>query len=941
MPKKASSQYLFNFHTVTVLTLTALCYAIIFISLYEQRINTSQKAFEQLYYELKDTLNENKLNLKTVSNKLTNTNNVSHRILVMTPSSFPLIYSHHRDDQKNAVFFSLPYWGKTDEKTNKYYIRDSKQLLGWAALPNGYEVYIQIIHPPLAVNWFNPIYWLPFLVALILFVCNLYLVMRQKKAWAEIITYTHNFPNRLNEPYAPLYNKDLNFSQEFKRLANSLNRINQQLHDTDRHIKILDKRLLRLTDYSPLPIFFINKTGQVSYFNRRFEQSFMTAFHENTTYFVTDFLTAKDKITQRNLTKLGSLRTAQTLNVMSIEGHTDYLLHLRPWIGQQGQIKGFSAVLTNISPLTQELGAVAEKVHSQAEKLIEFDKLWSILGHELRTPLSGMISLIELMDTTSLKGNQTEIHSLLLQTSQNMLAMLNDMLDIAKIDAGKLTPILERSDILALSYQVANLLTSSANAKDIELLILFYPCCPRYIETDSIRLQQILMNLINNAIKFTNAGYVALRVKYLPSNDPKLHHMMEAKSNNTIQHTQTSWVCFDVEDTGIGIDELEKSRLFSDFNQANNLINRQFGGTGLGLAISNRFAQLLGGFIHVESQLGQGSTFSLCLPVTSNLYQTSIYPRDNRLSKIKLIAFCSQSISSEALNLVCSHLGFSCHAYTGLSKAGIRTLLNAQSSSNSFVLLVEDELYKTDSLSELENLKIWTTLPKILLSMKPKNAIPRVRRDQYSLVLNKPLLAAELVKALMSLTKPLTIVKKNILSKSSHLTYTKPAATTQSPTEINLPTSLDSNVHRVSSHTTPSQYVLSKEPSLTYNALGFKPLILIAEDNPLNQKIASALVNELGYISITANNGRDVLHLLNTRSDIDLILMDNRMPIIDGLETTRIIRASHNHIPIIALTANNTEEDRKQCLVSGMDDFLLKPIKRTKLAEILTTYLPY
>ncbi len=967
MTKQPPKYSLLHFLIFSLSIVTALSYLIIFINLNAQRIKESENGFNSIYHNVSEHIGHGNLNLKEIMTTHRNLENVSYRLMVITPSGQPFIHTHRREDQLESSFFTLPFWSYPEGVT-KAYNTDQKELLGWAVLPDNYQLYVQIIHPPMPIDWTHPSYWLPILTALILMIWGFYLNLVHRLAWQYLIDYTNAFPTRLNEPYKPLHHKALASNQDFQRQANSLNRINQQLHHLFRRNQTLKKRLNRITDYSPLPMLMINRKGSITYFNQRFEQVFMAVFQDEVSYHVTDFLMGKDKTTQQVLTNLSELRVSRTLNVASLQNNTDYLLHLFPWTGKQGQIQGFCAQLTNVDRLTTELKDIHIKLQQQADRLVEFDMLWSVLGHELRTPLSGMIGLIDLMDTDNFSADQLETYTTLEQTGQTMLTMLNDMLDVAKMDAGKLQVVIERTDILTLCYQVADLMSSNARNHHIELLVYFAPQCPRYIDTDSGRIRQALMNLLGNAIKFTHTGYVALLVSKLDRNSDTLRQLANETNHMSEQKIQDDWLCLTVKDTGIGISAEDKTKLFTHFSQANESISRQFGGTGLGLAISNNFAQMLGGFIHVTSVIGEGSEFSLYLPLKHMTYQP-VYQFNADLTGICLIAFTSQQLSTDALNVLADYLGFACLVYTGVHDKNLTKIAKLNLDNFTTILLVEEELYDSYDLAPVLTLPKLASAPKILLSMQPENGISPNRAEPYNAFLTKPLMVNHLIKQLIKLSNindEWSDNERRYTSKTQKLfnafmtdlhqpaDKTHPAIQGSSYAEdapgdrdledstSNLNASLLLIHDRVPTDTDKSSKAIDPKSKAEQLATEKGSLILVAEDNAINQKVACKVLLQLGYRSVTADNGEQVLAILKEQGDdIGLILMDCRMPILNGFETTKLLRAAKNTIPIIALTANDTDADREECLAAGMNGFLSKPIKKDKLTSILERFMLY
>ena len=950
MKKNAPYYSLLRFYVVTLIVMTTLCYVLLFFQLKAHQQKTSLALFHDITDDLAHQLDElNSDDIHDVAFSHADNKGLTYRLMLITPDDQTLIHTHHHPKQKDEPLFVLPYWQPTENQKNSYDI-DSQELIGWMNLSDGYQAYVQILHPPMAFNWQNPMYWLPILLALLLFLICMMLLLTYKSAWRQIINYANTFPTKLNDPYTLLNEPEIGIGQEFRRLTHSLNRINQQLHLGYRRLHAVNKRLHRLTDHSPLPLLMIGRGGQITFFNRRFEQAFMTAFQEDVSYYLTDFLTGKDKLTQHHLTQLGELKTNQTFMVSSLDNNQDYLLSIQPILGNQSQVQGFYALLTEITSFTTELKEIDIKIGQQADKLVEFNQLWSVLGHELRTPLSGMIGLLELMSTDNFNSEQHDTYQTLNQTSQSMLGMLNDMLDAAKMEAGKLQVVIERVDIFELCHQVMDLMASNARQQGIELLIHFESDCPRYLDTDVGRLRQSLMNLIGNAIKFTQEGYVGLEVNLMRGGDGSFREMSKEAGHPTLSRKHSGWLCFSVKDTGIGISEADKSKLFSHFNQANDSISRQFGGTGLGLAISNNFAQFLGGFIHVDSVLGQGSEFSLCLPYDVG-ESAQIYDFKTDFSHFYLFAFCYQEFSAKALRTLCEVLGIHSVIQTEINQSCIESIGTTDLQDKTPIILMDNELYTHHNIPELiEFFPFVDEATKLLFSMSPEADLPPERLLKFDGYLSKPLNINDLLAQITHLSqedigqkgtsfveqayfefmqsielKGLNHNNESSLEKLpllTHITFTKAH---DQYSILNAPYSK----HYIKYHL--------QNPEVGNNSLNHH-LILVAEDNPVNQKVVSKLLQKMGYPYLIANHGEEALSLLSIHN-VDLILMDCRMPVMDGFETTKRIRSSQNSLPIVALTAGDTDADRKACLDAGMNAFLSKPIKKDALEAILAKFM--
>lgn len=993
----------------------AMYYYLAYITVIEQQHQRSQTLFLRLVHEIKDHDVSNQSQLKSLLKKPF-LKDVSYQLMAMAPSGQTFIYNYYLSDEDNREHSSLPL--PTPLHQDNQYTIDNAKLSGWIDLENGYQIHVNIYHPPATIHWTSLRYWLPLLVAFTLLMIYLVLVLKRRYEWEQLIQYTEGLSLYSKEIYSPPTFTQSNATKEFLRMGHALSRINYHLHKNYRRSQLLTHRLDRLIDHSPLPMLTIKRHGQISFFNQRFEQVFATSFQRGVAYTLTDFITGIDKATHQTLTKLSAQRVTRTLLVKSLEDNQTYQLHIMPWFGEHGQIHGFTALLSNINVFTEQINDAYSQLQRQQTRLTDFEQLWSVMGHELRTPLAGMIGMMELLSSDNLEAEQQETLATLKQSSQAMLTMLNSMLDMAKMDAGKLKIESEMVDILSLCQQVCELMVGNARRKGIELHYFFDPQCPRYLKTDTGRLRQILMNLVGNAIKFTQSGYVALIIEpmmaddsryvppskahkhysgvnsassnalltsqtypynqshsqtYLASNSSVIAHLSSASAqtsgplnpaaNCPLTNNDQQWLCFSVKDTGIGIEKAEQKKLFSFFNQANDSISRQYGGSGLGLAISNNFAQLLGGYIHLDSTANVGSTFSLCLPRVTPSYQP-VYLFNTDLSSTFLVAFVQQEISAHYLSQLCNYLLIPAIFRTSIDDSSIQSvsqqLTNAANANLTTILLIDYELYQQSDTSKLEPLAHYEALPKILVSMMPERGIASQTIEKFDGYLAKPLDVGHLISEISRLSQATWQRHSQASANDAQASLNQFLASLEGGAD-NLKDNGDidnnGNVNAKPTVTTPSlppndtnksdikydgdSNVISDDAvSNAHSTQPDSPLILVAEDNPMNQKVACKVLEKLGYRSIVAENGAAAIQTLNQYpNEVGLILMDCRMPILDGLSATEQIRADNNNIPIIALTANDTDEDRNACLQAGMNSFLAKPLNKDKLSTVLKQFL--
>ena len=576
--------------------------------------------------------------------------------------------------------------------------------------------------------------------------------------------------------------------------------------------------------------------------------------------------------------ELQIIHSDQSYRYIAAIGHAEY--------DNNGQVCRLYGTVQDISD-RKKIEAQLESAKLSEATIQAKTEFLAIMSHELRTPMNAVIGMTEILRRTPLSSEQQQYLAIIRQGGAILLSVINNVLDFSQIESGDFKISRDPFEVQQCVEDVLDLMTSRIAEKSLELSALISPDVPRQVIGDYVRLRQILINLVSNAIKFTQIGEVVITVSW----------KNEAEGQGRL--------LFAIRDTGVGIATEELDKLFKAFSQANSSIAQQYGGTGLGLLICKQLCELMGGEISVNSTIGEGSTFSFS--IMADAAQNDESMAEHIVENLPELYKITTNLAGKRILLVCNNpnIGQAIVMYTQawqistqIAESGSDAMLLFES-ANFDAVLIDENLPEMDALELANDIhQIFCDLKLVLLTFVSLigSEISKSRSAKFAAYINKPITASKLYQTLINIFYP---EQAKLISDNLN-----PANISPSNPELDI----------------------AQEIPLS---------VLIVEDNLVNQQVLLKMLKKLGYQAEAVGNGQKGVEAV-TQKTYEIIFMDLKMPIMDGLTATTHIRQLPNPQPwIIGLSANSFAESHKSALAVGMDEYLTKPLQPEDLSAAL------
>ncbi|WP_051484347.1 response regulator [Shewanella waksmanii] len=644
-----------------------------------------------------------------------------------------------------------------------------------------------------------------------------------------------------------------------------------------------------LIDTVPIPLFYKNAEGRYLGFNKAYEQTFNVKAEDLIGLKVTDltYLSEQDReLYQAEDTEVIANQTTikKEMQIPFADGKMhDTLYWVTGFKDSQDNPAGLVGNFIDITSEKENARQLEEAVRTADEATKAKSDFLANMSHEIRTPMNAIIGMSYLTQQTNLNRKQADYVNKIQNSAESLLGIINDILDFSKIEAGKLSLEVTQFNLNESFDSLVELISHKSQQKGLELLIDIDPQLPTNLEGDPLRLGQVLINLTNNSIKFTEQGEIIVRAKLLD------------------QDSDSVMVEFCVEDSGIGMTPEQQKRLFQSFSQADASTTRKYGGTGLGLTICKTLTEMMAGKIWVESESGVGSRFYFTAKFAVSDAVPTIRPASAKsLLNLPILIVDDSVAAREILHTLSQSLGFKADVAES-GQAAIAKLQQADEQGTPYQLLLADW-----KMPQMDGVELCRTVQQSLsLSVLPKlvivtaydrdDMLKRAGDVQLDSALTKPVSASTLFDTVMAVMGRSSVIQpKNAQGKLN----------VSAAQEI------------VGAH------------------------ILLVEDNDINQEIAMELLNMAGLQVSVASNGQQAVDWVAS-NECDAILMDIQMPVMDGYEATRQIRklSDKQALPIIAMTANAMSGDREKCIEAGMNDHIPKPINPQEVYKTLARWV--